>query len=159
MIQSNGLVVANPMGKIDRLYIKVHISTHWSTISDLDLRMLEHPRPSTCATGLVWSCEGTCTRRAILRGRVWSCGTPIQVKATLREQLRGFWDCIFESAPSRNVAPVSCGLFVSRRNACSHPHWQPVVLEGSYVHCYGRELDARRELRVSVTRVSTMEYM
>ena len=53
MIQSNGLVVANPMGKMDRLYIAnitMHISAHSSVKSDLDLPMLGHPRPSVCAT-------------------------------------------------------------------------------------------------------------
>jgi hypothetical protein len=50
MIQSNGLIVANPMGKIDRLYITTHIPVHLSVVSDLDLPMLGHPRPSVCAT-------------------------------------------------------------------------------------------------------------
>jgi hypothetical protein len=50
MIQSNGLVVANPMGKISRLYITTHIPVHLSVKSDLDLPMLGHPRPSVCAT-------------------------------------------------------------------------------------------------------------
>jgi hypothetical protein len=70
------LIDAIPMGKIDRFYITTHILAHSSTKSDLDLRMLGLPSPFACATGLDWSCEGICTRRATLRERVWSCGTP-----------------------------------------------------------------------------------